>query len=437
VALPFGDPDVVAATRTRAGLAGDVEQLRVLGVRTAEELLGTEPLPTVVWPPAGRLSAAALDAAVGAGARAVVLDPEALPPRPVTSSRTPGARTPLTSTVAGRVDALVVDDVLADLLTAGPTDPGWTGDRLAEQRWLAETAIIAAERPETRTLLVALPRAAAVQPAVLTAALRDAGRVPWLCAVPLADVAARSESCAREDPEAPPEAEEDRGELRPADGAGELSLAHLQQVAAVRSRADQLTDEVLLTGTDPAVQTKSRLLRSRGRALSAAWRDDPGGARRMLVMQREEVDRLRGQVQLLTSGRVLLTSDTGVVTVDLSNGLDQPVNVGVALNDPVEARLTSTDTAVRTVGPGQQVQVRVRVEARVSGQFVVRATLLDRAGEPFGEPVELVARSTRYGRLALGVTGVAAGVLLAAVGVRLARRALRAARPDAGAGPGD
>ena len=76
--------------------------------------------------------------------------------------------------------------------------------------------------------------------------------------------------------------------------------------------------------------------------------------------------------------------------------------------------------------------MRVRVEARVSGQFVVRATLLDRSGEPFGEPVELVARSTRYGRLALAVTGVAAGVLLVAVGVRLARRAMRATAVDDG-----
>jgi hypothetical protein len=146
-------------------------------------------------------------------------------------------------------------------------------------------------------------------------------------------------------------------------------------------------------------------------------------------LQRAEVDGLRAQVSLVTSGRVLLTSDTGVVEVGLSNALDQPVVVGVALNDPVEARLTSSDTGVQTVGPGQQVQVRVRVEARVSGQFVVRATLLDQAGQPFGEPVELVARSTRYGRLALGITGVAAGVLLVAVGVRLVRRALRASTP--------
>lgn len=435
LALPFADPDVVAAARTRSGLPADVEQLRLLGLSVAAELTGVEPVEDLAWPPDGRLSAAALDTIADAGATAVVLDADAMPLGAGLLSRTPGARTPLGTTVTGPVDGLVEDAELSRLLTVGPDDDGWQGERLAEQRWLAETAILAAERPdESRTIVVALPRDADVVPGVAAAALHDAGRLPWLCAVPLPDVAADRERCPTEPADAPPDRVEDRGELQPADGTGELSPLFLQQVADVRARAEQLTDDVLVPG-DAALQTKARLLRARGRSISTAWRDEPVGGRLMLALQREEVDRLRSQVQLVTSGRVLLTSDTGVVEVGLANALDQPVTVGIALNDPVEARLTSSDTGVQTVAAGQQVQVRVRVEARVSGQFVVRATLLDRAGRPFGEPVELVARSTRYGRLALAVTGVAAGVLLVAVGVRLTRRAMRstAAMP----GPGE
>jgi hypothetical protein len=358
----------------------------------------------------------------------VVLDVEALPPASVARNRTPSARTALPSLYVGTT-GLVVEDVLSDLVAPDPTR--WQGPRLAEQRFIAETAIIAAEVPsQSRTLLVAPSRTADVAQAGLAASMiADTGRLPWLCPVALADVALDTERCALEGADPPPDVEDDRGELEPADGEGELSPMFLQQVAAVRAKADQLTDEVLVAGTDPAVQTKSRLLRARGRTLSSAWRQDAAGGRQLLGLQRDEVDRLRSQVQLITSGRVLLTSDNTVVFVELLNTLDQAVNVGIALNDPVEARLTSSDTGVQTVGPGQQVQVRVRVEARVSGQFVVRATLLDRAGQPFGEPVELVARSTRYGRLALAVTGVAAGVLLVAVGVRLVRRALRASTP--------
>ena len=438
LALPFGDPDVVALARSRAGLAADVEQLRVLGRRAAAEVTGVEPLESVAWPPPGPLTSTALDAMTSEGATAVVLDAAALPERAGLAGRTPGARTPLSSTVGGPVDGLVVDEVLSRLLTAGPEDAGWQGDRLAEQRWLAETAILAAERPgETRTLVVAPPRDAEVRPQVAGEALLDAGRLPWLCPVALEAVAAGTERCALEGPDAPPDVVEDRGELEPVGEDDALSPAFVEEVAAVRARAQQLTDEVLVAGSEEAVQTKARLLRARGRTVSTAWRDDPLEGRRMLTLQGEEVDRLRSQISLVTSGRVLLTSDTGVVEVGLSNLLDQPVTVGVALNDPVEARLSSSDTGVQTVGPGQQVQVRVRVEARVSGQFVVRATLLDRSGQPFGESVELVARSTRYGRLALAVTGLAGAVLLVAVGVRLVRRALRSQAAAVGGRPDD
>lgn len=439
LALPYGDPDVVAVARSGTQLVGDVEQLRLLGARATQQALGVAPLETVVWPPAGGLSAAALDLTTGGGAEAVVLDPAALPARGATVGRTPGTRTALSSTGAGPLTGLVVDQGLSELLTVGPGDPGWQGARLAEQRWLVETAVLAAERPgESRTLVVAPPRRSSVRPDVAGPALLDTGRVPWLCAVALADVAAGTERCPGE-PVAPVEDAEALPEEpavpEPADGEGELAPGFLQQVAAVRERAEQLTDRVLVAGSTEAAATRARLLRARGRTLSSAWRTDPAGGRQLLALQREEVDALRSQVSLLTSGRVLLTSDTGVVEVGLSNALEQPVTVGVELNDPAEARLSSSDTALQTVGPGQQVQVRVRVEARVSGQFVVRATLLDRTGQPFGEPVELVARSTRYGRLALAVTGIGAGVLLAAAGVRLARRALRqpAGMPDDGA----
>lgn len=429
LALPFADPDVAAVTRARTGLKDDVEQLRVLGRRLSSELTAGRPLDAVAWPPAGRLSSAALDASVGGGATSVVLDETALPPRPPAIGRTPGTRTDLSTTSAGRVTGLVVEDGLSRLLAAGPSDPGWQGERLAEQRWIAETAMIAAERPsEARTLLVAPPRRGAVLPAVGAEALLDSGRLPWLCAVRLSDVAAATERCPQEPPTATDGGRraEDRGALQATDGQGELTPGYLDQVASVRTGADQLTDDVLLPGSAPAAAIKARILRARGRALSSAWRDQPVAGQRLLDLLRDDVDGLRGQVRLVTSGRVLLTGTSGVVDVSVSNGLDQPVTVGVGLNDPVEARLTSTDTSVRTIGPSQAVPVRVQVQTRTSGRFLVLASLLDRAGRPFGPPVELVARSNSYGRVALAVTGVGAGVLLVAAGARITRRALRA-----------
>jgi hypothetical protein len=433
LALPYADPDVVALTVQRSGLADDVDQLRLLGRRVAAEQVGVEPLDDVAWPPPGPLSSSALDASLGGGATAVVLDESALPPLRFDVARSPGARTALSSPSAGSVTGLVVEAALSRLLTASEEDDDWQGERLAEQRWLVETAMLTAERPgEARTFVVAPRQRAAVVPAVATEVLRDAGRLPWLCPVPLADVVAGTERCPGEpaSPGSAPESDvEDRGDLVPVEVGNALSRSYVQALAEVRDRGRQLTDEVLLAGSDDAAEVKARFLRARARAASSAWRDRPQRGQAMLDLYRDDVDAYRGQIKLLTPQRQLLTSDTGVIDVSISNALDQPVTLGVQLNDPVEARLSSADTDLRTVEAQEVAIVRLRAETRTSGQFVVRATLVDRAGQPFGEPSEFLVASTGFGRLALAVTGVGAGVLLVAVGVRLVRRALR--REDA------
>jgi hypothetical protein len=334
----------------------------------------------------------------------------------------------------------VVEQGLSALLQAGPTDPGWQGARLAEQRWLAETAMIAAERPgESRTLLVAPDRRGDVVAQVATGALLDSARLPWLCAVTVADVAAGRATCptppaAPRDPAAPPPAlgddqpskPEQRGALLPAPvDEPALRASYLERVAEVHGAAEQFTDDVLLPGTEAATATKLRLLKARARTESSAWRDAPVAGARVLDLYADEVTRLRSQITLSTSRRVALSGSTGTINVNVSNALDQPVVVGVGLNDPIEARLTSTSTVSQEIARLSVVPVPIEVTSRTSGQFVVRATLLDRAGRPFGEPAELLVRSTGYSRAALAVTGLGAAGLLIAVGVRIARRALR------------
>lgn len=436
LALPYADPDVVALTRQPVGLAGDVGQLRLLGRRTAADVTGAEPLEQVVWPPGGPVPSTALDASLGGGATAVVLDEQALRPAGPSSGRTPGTRTELTTAAIGPVTGLVLEPTLSELLAVGPDDQDWQGERLAEQRWLVETAMLAAERPgESRTFVVAPPRRGTVVAGVGAEVLRDIGRLPWLCPVRLADVVAGRERCAPGVVDRPPtDTTEDRGGLAavgaavaPVDDA--LPAAYLRELARVRALGSQLTDEVLVAGSDAAAEVTQRFLQARGRAESSAWRDDPEGGLRLLELYEDDVASYRRSIEIRTPGRQLLTADSGVIEITVTNALDQPVTVGVQLNDPVEARLTSTDTDVRTVGPQEVVVVRLRAQARTSGQFVVRATLLDRSGQPFGEPAELVVTSTRFGRLALAVTGIGAGVLLVAAGVRIARRALRRTQP--------
>jgi hypothetical protein len=433
LALPFGDPDVVAMWRAGPELRDDIEQLRKLGQAETRRVLGTEPLTSVAWPPPGPVTPA-LDVLVGGQARAAVLDVSALPPASAARSRTPNARTEL-PTAFGTVPGLVVEDVLSALVEAEPR-PG-QGARLAEQRFVAETAIIAAEVPSrSRTLLVAPRRTADVHPAVAAAAIADSGRLPWLCPVSLAQVAAGTERCATlPDDQGPAEAEERVGRggdaEPPDDRDGELSQRFLERLARVTRASDQLTDAVLLAGTDAASGTTARLLRAHGRAASAAWRDQPLGGDRMLRLLQEEVAALRGQVRLV-SEPVLLTGSSGVLQLVVQNELDQPVTVGVRLDKTSSARLSSSATDVQVIPARNATQVPIRVEPRTSGRFVVLATLVDAEGRPFGDPVQLDVRSTQYGRVALAVTGVAAAVLLVAAGLRITRRALRRTPDEAG-----
>jgi hypothetical protein len=436
LALPFGDPDVVAMTRSGAGLRDEVEQLRKLGQSETRRLLyeqgsDREPLTSVVWPPPGPVNDAALDLLLGGEADSVVLDVAALPPASASRNRTPSTRNELPSQF-GTTTGLVVEDVLSDLVT--PDTERWQGPRLAEQRFIAETAIIAAEVPsESRTLLVAPARDADVAQAGLAAAiLADTGRLPWLCPVRLADVAQGRERCqALPDAQGPAAAEERadaEGEV--AARGDELSSAFLERLAKVQGEADQFTEAVLVDGTEESNRTKARLLRAHGRAASAAWRDQPLLGDRMLRLLQEDVAGLRRKVRLV-SEPVILTGGSGVLQLSVQNELDQPVNVGVRLDETSSARLSSADTGVQVVPARFSTQIEVQVEPQTSGRFVVQATLVDEEGRAFGDPVALDVRSTQYGRVALGVTGVAAAVLMVAAGARITRRAMRRGPADA------
>ena len=308
------------------------------------------------------------------------------------------------------VTALVPDDVaVATCVAPDPTDDGWQGARLAEQRWLVETAMIAAERPGRVAHAGRRPATAAPTccPALLAAALADTGRLPWLCGVPLVDVAAGTERCAQL-----PDAQGPAPAAGPAVAAPRrcrtcqaLPPSFVRDVAAVRRDSDQFTEQVLTPDDDGAKAIRARLLRARGRAESTAWRTRPADGRRMLDLLPR---RRRGAAQPgharrragaahrprghRAAGRAERPRPAGQRRRAPRPDQRGPADVR-GHRDPGRAR------------PAPAVQVSVRVEARTSGRFTARAGLVDASGQPFGETVELAVRSTQYGRVALAVTG--------------------------------
>lgn len=419
LALPFADPDVVALTRGSGGLAADVAAARTYGVTVTREVLGQNPVQSVAFPPPGRLPDAAFDTLTTGSTTAVVLGDDALTAPPSGGRSTPGTRVALPPSSTAAATGLVVERGLSDLLV--PTRP--QDARLAEQRWLVETAMIAAELPSRgRTLLVAAPRGAQLDPAVAGAALADTGGVPWMCPVRLRDVTTATERC----PGAatPSYAPERSADLAPADPRGPaLAADQINQVSQVRDATRQLTGSVVRSGTEQAQALRARMQRAWLRGESSAWREDRAAGARLVALAAADVADLRSKVSVLT-GSVTLTSNNGRVSVAVVNELDQPVTVAVRLRAPSDARLSRAQTDVLEVPPRTSLPVLVEAQTLTSGRFVVKAQLLDRDGEPFGEPRDLLVRSTRYGSVALAVTGLGAAVLLVAAGVRVARRAL-------------
>lgn len=426
LALPYADPDVTALTRTSGG-RDDVALATVLGKSTVSDVLQTTALTAVAWPPAGPISQGATDALARNGAKAFVLDESAYGQPDSEPDHTLTARTILSSSATGtELDGLVVDSTLSTLVL-GP-ESSTLGPRLAEQRFLAETAIIAAQRPAlARTFLIVPDRRSDVSVAAGTAALRDLGRVPWLCPVTLGAVAAGTERCA-DQPEVPSVAPADRGTLR-SDRANELAASYLSGIAADRDVVAQLTDAVLSDAQDTAVRdavaaTKLRLRQAVARAESSSWRSDGAGGRASSSALHTEVGRLVDRI-VVRGGKALLTSSKGTLQVSIENTLDVPVDVRVRFSSKT-ATLTNAETGLVQVPAGHAVQAGVKAEAQRSGQFVVFAQIVDRNGKPFGQEAEVIVRSTRFGRLALAVTAGGLGVLLVAAGVRIARRAVRA-----------
>lgn len=412
LALPYADPDIVALVR--AGRTQDVGLAAAAPAfsQIAEQVLGVRPVPGLAWPPDGLLTRPALDALPAIGK--VVLSGAALP-APADLPYTADAVASLPTVAGGTVSALLTDPTIQQLVGSDPQAPG--AIRLAEQRFLAETLLITAERPaQSRSVVVAPPRAWAPAPAWAVSLLRDSGTVPWLHPVRLADLTPLP------GPAVP------RGPLTyPADArAAELPARVLTGPGSVAAVADQLARFRSIL-TNPDGSSMPALERALLRCESAAWRGRLAGQQQLLAGTATALASVYGRVRISSGGQVTLASRNGQIPVSIANNLDQAVRVQLQLSSN-RAQLTARDPGIRRIEAGHQVTIDVRVRANSGGVFPVSATLLTPEGRPYAAPVRLLVHSSGYGAVAVGITVGALGVLLAAAAFRLARRVQLARR---------
>ncbi|MGZ4666257.1 MAG: DUF6049 family protein, partial [Frankiaceae bacterium] len=403
IALPYGNVDVSALVAN--GRASDVTAaIQQYGLPRAATSLGAKPDRTMGMPPDGCASPEGLEKLASEGVTAVVLSEACLPVDP-TLTYTPTARA--RTLVGGRpLNALVSDSTLSLMAALGPSLAPTA--RLAEQDFLAETAMIALEQPAVpRPMVIAPPADWEAPSAWLRTVLADTALVPWITPMPLAEILTTPEAARGPSPATVPQ----------------LSAAYLSDVNAVRVRLQGLCS---MLADEPECRSEPLLLQ----AESAAWRFRPDDATRFLAGLSQLATDTEQGVRVAASPVVTLTSRSGRVPVTLENNLPHAVTVRLQLEALDRSHIRSATSLVRTLRPGQKVQVEVRVQAQSAGRFPVDLQLFTPAGTPVGSPVRIVVRSTVYGTVALAITIGAVAVLFLAVLIRAIRR-IRARRSAA------
>jgi uncharacterized protein DUF6049 len=393
-AFAYGNADLPALVRVGGG--GRADRAVRVGRDLVENGLGTAPTEDLAWPVDGAIDGALLQTLELTGSDVVVLEPRHLPAP--ASDVTQNATVDLGGGPDGQ-RALVGDPTLAAALT----DPR-AATRPAEwaQRVLAETAVAWLERPNSsdpRGILLAPPQGWRPAPAFFRALVRGLGAAPWLRLQPATELA-------DDVPQGPAEGERRLATVTAADVAAGLPRSYLLQVERVRSGLASFRRAV---GNDyrPAGNFDHDLLV----AESSDWRPPSARARGRSFLR--AVDRgIKGIYRRISVAAtpVTLTARRGTIPVTVANDSDEQVTVVLRLTSPKVDLPAASDPFV--LEPRRRTTQLLPVGTRATGTFPIQVEVLTPDGQVAIARGEVRLTSTAFNRVALALTGGAAGVLL-------------------------
>jgi hypothetical protein len=395
-ATPYADPDVLALTQRHMG--GDVKLAAQQGMRTLAAAGLGGATSSVAMPPDGLADQATLASLVASGSRTILLNSTILPdsrletftPDPTVNKKVAGTN----------VKLVAYDDTLSrKILGADTTDVG--GTVLAEQRFLAETAMITGEAPQhPRTVVITPPRRWTPSPAFAKAVLNYTAKVPWLRPVPLSDVETLRASGRT---------------FQPQKTNGGLSKNYLTQVRLLKERVGQFTSIFTPRVSDFTLGIP--------RAESSAWNGQSRRGKKVRDTLSKNLDHDAGKIKILNDG-ITMAGKSGRIPITISNGLTRgtvTVTLHAYSQNDTRLRVNSVDRPL-VLEPGHKDQVTLDMKASANGMAYVNLELLDPNGHAFRGPHVLHVRATGYGRTALLITGVSLAVLFVGVAIRVVRR---------------
>jgi hypothetical protein len=422
---PYADVDIAALTRhsldsdlVTAFAEGRAEASRILhrtfsasGHNSALALSG------YAWPPGGRASYPVLESLAGrAGISALVLSSAAMPPKSTAVNFTPSAQLSVPDGVGTRMHVLLADQVISQQLAARPPVSSAAGAAFAtSQRFLAETAMIAAERIRLRrSVVVAPPRQWDPGAGLAASLLRDTVKAPWMRAVSLPELAARK-----------PGAAQVPRSLNAGTGGG-LSSGLVAQIKRL-DRQVQLLQSI-------QVRPDPNLGYAVAAVESSAW-DGRRAARQAESLLARVSDYVTGQpagLAITGSPRVTLGGQKGTLLVSISNRLGYQVRVRLRVTGPPGVTVKYPHQPILAAA-GTDTPVKVGVSASSVGSSNLTLTLLTPHGARLPIPqVTMAVQATHFGKLALVIIAAALAVFL----IASATRAIRRGRPGTGGSGG-
>ena len=379
VFTPYANVDMSALVHQ--GLTRNLATAYQTGAAVAASVLPRTFGRNVAWPPGGTADLSLLtNLAAIEHVGTVVLNSSQMPPVNADAVFRPDDAVASLRVAGLPMNVLLSDNTLTGVLRAGNTSSGTLAKNTefaVRQRFLAETAMIAAEAPDSRrTIVVAPPGGWSPSEALASDLLGETTTTPWLTPTQLTSLSSAADTERAVPRHSPPDREA---------SPGELSRGYL---SAVRDVGDRLGVYQSMLYRPAAAYTRSldeALLATQ----SAAWRG--GGQPRGAALIRglnAYLKSAENKVKIISSAQVPMGGASGLVPVTIENGLHQAIRVRVV------ATVVNTPgrTSQLTIGHFQDVvtippqspssPVRLPVSSAPQGSTQISLSLTSANGTP-------------------------------------------------------
>lgn len=416
--LPSTDPDLGSLShlpKARAEQFVSTAAQQTAQSTTLKTATDRDPSGLLAWPAGGQLDTTTLALAQSLNPRAVVAASNSVDLAVTDHRYTPTGR----ASIDGKDDVAVSDSDLDAIMSGDSTDAGYVSagsdpTLLAQQRLLAQTALITEEQPalsSPRTILVTLPRASeqAVKDMPVLSALTQAS---WIRPASLSSLLATA-----------PDGKAGTGNLNRSDAVAKTDLTSAQLAQATSLSAQLALYQSILVGPD----TSDGLPLAVERTVSTSWRGAPSAWSAFAAAVQRRLTMQMSQVYLIPKSDLTMSGTSGSIPFTIHNGLSQRVKLGLdfAMQPPGRLDIESVPAAEIPAHSSPTFQVKVTSRAP-SATIQVTAYLVNSAGTHYGDAQSngsqtLHVSVTSIGFVALLLFAGSAALLVIAVGLRIYR----------------